>query len=34
MPVVEIWESYAVRFGDEEMFKDLKDVWSWGKQEL
>jgi len=34
MPVMEILESYAVRFGIEEMFKDLKDVWGWGKQEL
>jgi hypothetical protein len=34
MSVVEILESYAVRFGIEEMFKDLKDVWGWGKQEL
>ena len=30
MSVVEILESYAVRFGIEEMFKDLKDVWGWG----
>jgi hypothetical protein len=29
-----ILESYGVRFGIEEMFKDLKDVWGWGKQEL
>ena len=31
---LEILESYAVRFGIEETFKDLKDVWGWGKQEL
>jgi len=31
---LEILESYAVRFGIEEMFKDLKEVWGWGKQEL
>jgi hypothetical protein len=30
----EILESYGVRFGIEEMFKDLKDVWGWGKQEV
>ena len=29
-----ILESYGVRFGIEEVFKDLKDVWGWGKQEL
>ena len=34
MSVLEILESYAVRFGIEEMFKDLKEVWGWGKQEL
>ena len=34
MEAKEILESYAVRFGIEEMFKDLKDVWGWGKQEL
>jgi hypothetical protein len=34
MSVVEILESYAMRFGIEEIFKDLKDVWGWGKQEL
>ena len=34
MSVVEILESDAVRFGMEEMFKDVKDVWGWGKQEL
>jgi hypothetical protein len=27
-------ESYGVRFGIEEVFKDLKEVWGWGKQEL
>ena len=32
--VLEILESYAIRFGIEEMFKDLKEVWGWGKQEL
>jgi hypothetical protein len=32
--ILEILESYAVRFGIEEMFKDLKDVWGWGKREL
>jgi hypothetical protein len=32
--VLEILESYAARFGIEEMFKDLKEVWGWGKQEL
>jgi hypothetical protein len=31
---VEILESYGVRFGIEEVFKDLKEVWGWGKQEL
>jgi hypothetical protein len=31
---VEIMESYGVRFGIEEVFKDLKEVWGWGKQEL
>ena len=30
----EIIESYGVRFGIEEMFKDLKEVWGWGKQEV
>ena len=30
----EILEAYGVRFGIEEMFKDLKEVWGWGKQEL
>jgi len=30
----EILESYGVRFGIEETFKDLKDIWGWGKQEL
>jgi hypothetical protein len=30
----EIWESYGVRFGIEEMFKDLKEIWGWGKQEV
>ena len=30
----EILESYGVRFGIEEMFKDLKEVWGWGKQEV
>jgi len=30
----EILESYGVRFGIEETFKDLKEVWGWGKQEL
>jgi len=34
MGAKEILESYAVRFGIEEMFKDLKDVWGWGKQEV
>ena len=34
LEVREILESYAVRFGFEEMFKDLKEVWGWGKQEL
>jgi hypothetical protein len=29
-----ILESYSVRFGIEEMFKDLKEVWGWGKQEV
>jgi hypothetical protein len=32
--VLDILESYAVRFGIEEMVKDLKEVWGWGKQEL
>ncbi|MDR3110683.1 MAG: transposase [Planctomycetaceae bacterium] len=30
----EIIERYGVRFGIEEVFKDLKEVWSWGKQEV
>ena len=30
----EILESYGVRFGIEETFKDLKEIWGWGKQEL
>jgi len=30
----EILEAYGVRFGIEEVFKDLKDVWGWGKQEV
>ena len=34
MEVKEILESYGVRFGIEETFKDLKEVWGWGKQEL
>jgi hypothetical protein len=34
MEVKEILEAYGVRFGIEEMFKDLKDVWGWGKQEV
>jgi len=34
MDVKEILESYGVRFGIEEVFKDLKDLWGWGKQEL
>lgn len=34
MSVYEILESYAVRFGIEETFKDLKEVWGWGKQEV
>ncbi len=33
-PVRDILESYAVRFGIEETFKDLKEVWGWGKQEV
>ena len=27
-------ESYGVRFGIEEAFKNLKDIYDWGKQEL
>ena len=34
LSAVEILESYGVRFGIEEVFKDLKEVWGWGKQEL
>ena len=34
MEVKEVLECYGVRFGIEEMFKDLKDVWGWGKQEV
>jgi hypothetical protein len=34
MEVKEILESYGIRFGIEEVFKDLKEVWGWGKQEL
>jgi hypothetical protein len=34
MEVKEILEAYGVRFGIEEMFKDLKEVWGWGKQEV
>jgi len=30
----EILESCGVRFGIEETFKDLKEVWGWGKQEV
>jgi hypothetical protein len=30
----EVLESYGVRFGIEEVFKDLKEVWGWGKQEV
>ena len=30
----EIIESYGVRFGIEEVFKDLKDNYGWGKQEV
>jgi hypothetical protein len=32
--VKEILESYGVRFGIEEMFKDLKEIWGLGKQEV
>jgi hypothetical protein len=32
--VKEILEAYGVRFGIEEVFKDLKEVWGWGKQEV
>ena len=31
---VEILESYGVRLGMEEVSKDLKEVWGWGKQEV
>ena len=34
MGAKEILESDAVRFGIEAMFKDLKAVWGWGKQEV
>jgi hypothetical protein len=34
MEVREMLESYGIRFGIEEVFKDLKEVWGWGKQEL
>jgi hypothetical protein len=34
LEVKEVLESYGVRFGIEEVFKDLKDVWGWGKQEV
>jgi hypothetical protein len=34
MEVKEILEAYAVRFGIEETFKDLKEVYGWGKQEV
>lgn len=34
MSIRDIIESYAVRFGIEETFKDLKEVWGWGKQEV
>jgi hypothetical protein len=34
LSVQEILESYAVRFGIEEVFKDLKEVGGWGKQEV
>jgi hypothetical protein len=30
----EVLESYGKRFGIEEMFKDLKEVWGCGKQEV
>jgi len=29
--VKEILESDGVRFGIEEVFKDLKEVWGWGR---
>ncbi|MDR2438855.1 MAG: hypothetical protein LBE12_05740, partial [Planctomycetaceae bacterium] len=32
LSVQEIIESYGVRFGIEEVFKDLKDNYGWGKQ--
>ncbi|MDR1924170.1 MAG: transposase [Planctomycetaceae bacterium] len=32
--VKEILESYGIRFGIEEMFKDLKEVCGWGKQQV
>ena len=31
---VRLFAGYGVRFGIEEVFKDLKAVWGWGKQEL
>jgi hypothetical protein len=34
MEVKEILEAYSVRFGIEETFKDLKEVYGWGKQEV
>jgi hypothetical protein len=34
LSVQEIIESYGVRFGIEEVFKDLKDNYGWGKQEV
>jgi hypothetical protein len=34
MSAKEILESYGCRFGIEEMFKDLKEVECWGKQEV
>ncbi|MDR3111470.1 MAG: transposase [Planctomycetaceae bacterium] len=30
----EIIERYGVRFGIEEVFKDLKEAWRWSKQEM
>jgi hypothetical protein len=34
LSVQEIIENYGVRLGIEEVFKDLKDNYSWGKQEV
>jgi hypothetical protein len=34
LSVKDILEDDAVRFGIEEIFKDFKEVWGWGKQKV